>query len=104
MVEGSENGKHSTQDIDQFELLAIEHNAKDIEESEHGLIITTDPANLNEVTESLKSIGATIASSEVISRSTNLTSLNEQQEETVHQLIEQLENDEDVVAVYTSIN
>ncbi len=104
MVEGQANGKHSTQDIDQFELLAIEHNAKDIEESEHGLIITTDPANLDEVTESLKSIGATIASSEVISRSTNLTSLNEQQEETIQQLIEQIENDEDVVAVYTSIN
>lgn len=103
MVENSE-GNNNSPAMSELELLAIEKNATDIEESDDGLIITTNQANLDEVTQTLKSVGAVIASSEIISRSTNLTTVTPEQEEKINQLVELLENDEDVVSVYTSIN
>ena len=103
MVENSDGETGSNADMAELELLAIEHNAKDIEESEEGLIITTDLNSLDEVTDSLKSIGAKIASSEIISRSNNLTSLTPEQEKQINNLIEQLEDDDDVLAVYSSV-
>ncbi len=98
------DNKNTTDHINQLELLAIENNAKDIEESEHGLIITTNPTDLEQVTNSLKAIGANITSSEIIRRATNLTTITTEQEEDINNLVEQLQNDEDVVSVFTSIN
>lgn len=85
-----------------LELVAIDNNAKDIEESEEGLIITTSADTLNQVTDSLKQAGAVIVSSEIISRSTQPTTLTDDQQQQIDNLIETLEDDEDVVSVYTS--
>ncbi len=87
-----------------LELLAIEHNATDIEESSEGLIITTKPEDLNSITQVLRTAGASIASSEVISRSTQPITLSDEQLNKIEYIVELLEEDEDVVSVFTSAN
>jgi YebC/PmpR family DNA-binding regulatory protein len=87
---------------EQLELIAIENNAQDIEESEEGLIITTAVDDLNKITEALKQAGGVIVSSEIISRSTQPTSLSEEQQQKINDLVEALEDNEDVVSVFTS--
>jgi YebC/PmpR family DNA-binding regulatory protein len=90
--------------LEELELIAIENNAKDIDESDEGLIITTAPETLHTTTEQLKQAGAVIASSEVIRHCTQPTELNEDQQQKIQNLVELLEEDEDVVSVFTSLN
>ncbi len=90
--------------LEELELIAIENNAKDIEESDEGLIITTSPETVDQITDNLKMAGATIASSEVIRHCTQPTTLTEDQQEQIHAMVELLEEDEDVVSVFTSLN
>ena len=91
------------QNLEELELIAIENNALDIDESDHGLIITTKPEIFTQMVSALKDAGAKTASEEIIKRSTQPTNLSDDQIEKIHQLIEQLEEDEDVVSVFTSI-
>lgn len=90
--------------MENIELIAIENDARDIETSSDGLIITTTPEAFNKTTEQDKQSGGIIASAEIIRRATQPAQITEEQEEKISQLVEALEQDEDVVAVYTSAN
>ncbi|HMR55513.1 MAG TPA: YebC/PmpR family DNA-binding transcriptional regulator [Candidatus Doudnabacteria bacterium] len=96
--------ENSGKDMGELQLIAIENGAKDIEESEEGLIITTSPESLDEITDQLRKSGAAIVSSEVIRKCTRPTELTSEQTEKIENLIESLEEDEDVVSVFASIN
>lgn len=93
----------NTGNQNEIELTAIDQDPIDIESSEDGLIITTPPEKTDATTEKLKQAGATIASSEIIRRSTQPISLSPEQEEKINQLIETLEEDEDVVSVFAAV-
>lgn len=95
--------ENTGKDMAEFQLIAIEGGAQDIEESEEGLIITTTPDSLDKLTNQLKDSGATIASSEVIRKCTQPVELTTEQTKEVENLIENLEEDEDVVSVFSSM-
>ncbi|HAG27740.1 TPA: YebC/PmpR family DNA-binding transcriptional regulator [Patescibacteria group bacterium] len=96
--------ENSGKDMSELQLIAIEGGAKDIEESKEGLVITTTPDGLDSITKQLKAVGAAVVSSEVIRKCTQPVELTSEQTEKIENLIEQLEDDEDVVSVFTSIN
>lgn len=89
--------------MDEYELSAIELGALDTDSSADGLIISTNPTQLDEITGQLKQLGAKIASSEIIRRSTQPTPLTSEEENKVNSLIESLEDDDDVISVFTSL-
>ncbi|HMQ01676.1 MAG TPA: YebC/PmpR family DNA-binding transcriptional regulator [Candidatus Doudnabacteria bacterium] len=95
--------ENNGEDMGNFQLIAIEAGAQEIEESKEGLIITTTPTTLGKITTQLKDAGAQIAASEIISRSTQPIVLTAEQEAKIDLLVEQLEGDEDVISVFTSV-
>lgn len=92
----------SGQNMPEIELKAIEMGATDIEESSEGLIIYAKPENLHQISEGLKS-ESNVVSAEIIRRCLQPVELSGEQQNTIYSLIEKLEDDEDVVAVFTSI-
>lgn len=98
MVENTGTGTEN------FELTAIENGALDTESSSDGLIIVTSPAQINQITNKLKELGAVIASSEIIRKSTQPTPTNPELETKINHLVELLEEDDDVISVFTSLN
>lgn len=94
----------SKQKIEELELVAIEAEAEDVEESEEGLSIYTKPENLETIKSALKEAGAEIVQAEMVKVSTQPVELTEEQKEKVAKLFYALSDDEDVTAVYTNAN
>ncbi len=88
--------------LENYELIAIDSGATDVEASEDGLSIYTSPESLENIKNSLVNAGAKIASSEIVKITNQKISLNDEQKEKVEKLIETLENYEDTIAVYTN--
>jgi YebC/PmpR family DNA-binding regulatory protein len=86
----------------ELELVAIDAGATDVEESEEGLAIYTDPHNLHAITDKLKQAGAIIINSEIIKESSQKINLDENQKDKIYDLIDALEDDEDVITVHSS--
>jgi YebC/PmpR family DNA-binding regulatory protein len=92
----------ATNNLDELTLVAIDAGSTDIEESDDGLAITTTPENLETVKEALVAAGATIAEAEIVKTSSQPVSLSEDERAKVEQLYNELEQNEDVTAVYTN--
>lgn len=90
--------------IESLELVAIDAGAEDVRESNEGLEVYTEVANLQKIKEALTKAGAKIAQAEIIKESSQGTDLTEEQKPSVDKLFASLENDEDVIAVHTSAN
>jgi YebC/PmpR family DNA-binding regulatory protein len=86
----------------ELELVAIDAGATDVEESEEGLAVYTDPHNLHAITDKLKQAGAIIINSEIIKESSQKINLDENQKDKIYDLIDALEDDEDVITVHSS--
>lgn len=95
LIENSEN-------LDELELLAIDAGATDVERSEEGLVIYTEPDALHAIKEKLKKSNSKIAQSEIVKESTQPVELKEEQKPSVEALISELEDDEDIIAVHTN--
>ncbi len=91
-------------EISDIELAAIDAGADDVRESEEGLEVYTKPTDLNKIKQVLEKAGAKIAQAEIIKESSQGTDLTEEQKLKVDALFQELENDEDVIAVHTSAN
>lgn len=91
-------------DLSALELAAIDSGAEDVRESTEGLEVYTISNKLHQITEALKTAGATIAQAEVIKESSQGVDLTEEQKPKIDALFAALENDEDVIAVHTSAN
>lgn len=87
-----------------LELAAIDAGAEDVRETEEGLEINTMPIDLNPIREKLAAIGAQIVNAEIIKASNQIVQLSPEQQSRVAALYEELDNDEDVTAVYTNAN
>ncbi len=90
--------------IENLELVAIDAGAEDVRESNEGLEVYTEVANLQKIKDALSKAGAKIAQADIIKESSQGTDLTEEQKPAVDKLFASLENDEDVIAVHTSAN
>jgi len=88
------------QNKEDMELELIEHGAHEIEESENELIIYTKFADFGTMQKALEEKKITILSAEKQRIPNTTTELNEIQQKEVRELIETLEEDDDVQAVF----
>jgi YebC/PmpR family DNA-binding regulatory protein len=91
-------------ELPELELAAIDAGAEDVRESAEGLEIYTAPQDLDRIKAVMTQAGAKIAQAEVIQESTQGVDLSPEQKSKVETLLNELENDEDVIAVHTSAN
>lgn len=91
-------------DMAELELLAIDSGAEDVQESDDGLEIYTKPEDLQKIKQVLQDAGASIAQSEIIKQSSQTVELTEEQKAKVEALMNELEDNEDIIAVHTSAN
>ena len=87
-------------DLEELELELIDFGAEDIYEHEGEIIIETAFTEFGTMQKGLEEKGLNVISSEVQRIPTTRTELSEEQEEEVMNLIERLEEDDDVQAVY----
>jgi YebC/PmpR family DNA-binding regulatory protein len=87
-------------DLEELELELIDFGAEDIYEHEGEIIIETGFTEFGSMQKGLEEKGLNVISSEVQRIPTTRTELTEEQEEEVMNLIERLEEDDDIQAVY----
>jgi len=85
---------------DELELELIEHGAEEIEEEDNQLIIYTKFSDFGSMQKALEEKKINIVSAEKQRIPNSYAELNESQEKEVRALIEQLEEDDDVQAVF----
>lgn len=95
---------HSSPNLSDIELAAIDAGADDVRDSNEGLEVYTKAVDLQKIKLALLRAGAKIAQAEIIKESSQGTDLTEEQKPKVDALFAELENDEDVIAVHTSAN
>jgi len=88
---------------EELEAKIIEAGADDIKKTSEGIEIFSSPANLKSVSENLINKGIKLESAELIYQPVNSISPNEKEITKLNQLIEELETNQDVTAVYTNI-
>ncbi len=84
--------------------LALEYGAEEIKEEEEVLIIESDPSDFNALLEAIEGSGIEIIESEVGLLPTNTIDVDDATAEKVEHLIETLEEDDDVQAVYHNMS
>lgn len=88
--------------LDEYELDAIEAGATDTELSTEGLIVYTQPDELHRIKTILTDKGAKVVNSEIVKESTQPVELSDTQKPKVEALFNELEDDEEVIAVHTN--
>lgn len=94
--------EYGTANRDELELTAIDAGATDVISSDEGLEIYTNPNDLNKIKEALTKAGAKIIQAEIIKQSSQPAELTEEQKTKVEALFQELEDDEDIVALHTN--
>lgn len=87
-------------DEDMIMLTALEAGAEDIESSEEGFEIFTEPADFLEVKNALEEAGIELASADIEMVPSMHTAIAEENEEQFERMLEILEDDDDVQSVY----
>ncbi len=87
-------------DEDELTLLAIDAGAEDIDYEEGVFEIYTEPAQFNDVRDTLQEAGYKFEEAEITLIPQNFTQVSEEQEEKMLNLIEMLEDSEDVQDVH----
>jgi YebC/PmpR family DNA-binding regulatory protein len=90
-------------DRDEFELEMIDHGAEEINFDEGSVYITTSFEDFGRMQKALEDRNYTIQSAELTREPTNPVELTPEQEEEVNALLELIEEDDDVTAVYTTM-
>ena len=91
-----------SEDMESIQMIAIEAGAEDVVESAEGLEVYTRPDDLERIKDYLEKSGAKIVGAEIIKSSSQLIVLEEEEQVKVQALIDELEDNEDVVAVHTN--
>jgi len=79
--------------------------AEDIEQSDDGFVVTTDPSNMLSVRSAIESANVTIDSAEIAKVADTEIEISEKTiEEKILKLISKLEEDDDITDVYTNCN
>jgi YebC/PmpR family DNA-binding regulatory protein len=88
---------------DELELELIDHGAEEVTEEEGQIFVQTSFADFGRMQKALEEKNINVISAELQRIANSTTELNEEQEEEVVSLIESLEEDDDVQAVYHTI-
>jgi YebC/PmpR family DNA-binding regulatory protein len=88
---------------DDFELEMIDHGAEEINFDEGSIYLTTTFEDFGRMQKALEDKGCTIQSAELTREPTSPVELTPEQEEEVNALLEMIEDDDDVTAVYTTM-
>ena len=96
--------RNNRDDLSDLQLAAIDAGAEDVRESPEGLEVYTLPVDLEKIKQVLIAAGAKIAEAQVIKESSQGVDLTAEQKTKIEELAQELENDEDVIAVHTSAN
>lgn len=88
---------------DDFELEMIDHGAEEINFDEGSVYISTSFEDFGRMQKALEDKGYTILTAELTREPTNPVELTPEQEEEVNILLELIEDDDDVTAVYTTM-
>jgi len=83
---------------------ALEAGAEDFETEDKNFIVTTDPADVMSVRDSLESQGYEIDSTTLEMIPTNLQKVESEKEQSILTLLEALEDHDDIKAVYTNFD
>ncbi|MFH0992341.1 MAG: YebC/PmpR family DNA-binding transcriptional regulator [bacterium] len=89
--------------IDDFELEMIDHGLEDLVHSDEDLYIYTSFHDYGKMQKALEEQGIEVISSELQYLPTSTKELNEEQAKEVHALLEILEEDDDVLSVFHSL-
>lgn len=89
--------------LDDFELEMIDHGAEEINVDEEAIYISTSFEDYGRMQKALEDRGCTILHAELTREPTNPVELTEEQEAEVNLLLDLIEDDDDVTAVYTTM-
>lgn len=90
---------------DELSLEILDLGAEDIEQSDDGFVVTTDPSNMLSVRSAIESANVTIDSAEIAKvADTEIEISDKTIEEKILKLISKLEEDDDITDVYTNCN
>ena len=90
-------------DIEEIELELIDYGLSDIEEDENALFVYGDYANFGTLHEGIEKLNLVVKKASLQYLPNQTVSLNEEQMREVERLLDKLEDDDDVQAVYTNI-
>lgn len=91
-------------DIDELELELIDYGAEDITADEGEIVVYTQFSDFGAMQKALEEKGLNVVNAELQRIPTSTTQLTEEQEEAVINLVERIEDDDDVQAVYHNIS
>ena len=101
LIERTENRGQKIE-LSTLELVAIDAGAEDVVETEEGLEVQTNPSTLEQVKNALEQAGAIVAQAHTAKLATQPVTLTPEQQAEVEAIYEELEDNEDVVTIYTS--
>jgi YebC/PmpR family DNA-binding regulatory protein len=90
-------------DIEEFEMIAIEAGAEDIEKNEDNLIIKTRPVDTQRVKEVVEKEGFETERAELVFEADQKNKLEKENREKYLRLIEVLEENDDVIDIYDNL-
>lgn len=89
--------------LDEFELDVIDYGAEEINVDDEAIYVTTNFEDYGRMQKALEDKGCTILHAELTREPTNPVELTEEQVEEVNALLDLIEDDDDVTAVYTTM-
>ncbi len=95
--------KKDDMDLEEMELEFIDYGLEEIEEHEGTVTITGDFTEFGNLSKALEDAGVEITKATLQRIPNNPTNFSEEQMEDIEKLIDRLEDDDDVQAVYTNI-
>ena len=90
-------------DIEEIELELIDYGLSDIEEDENALFVYGDYANFGTLHEGIEKLNLVVKKASLQYLPNQTVSLDEEQMLEIERLLDKLEDDDDVQAVYTNI-
>ncbi len=98
-----EFNKTDDMDLEELELELIDAGLEEIEEEEGIVLVTANYTDFGTLNKAFEDLGIELTKAELKRISNNPQEFSEEQQEDIGKLIEKLEDDDDVQAVYTNI-
>ena len=95
--------KQDGQDLEEIELELIDHGLEEMEENDGTVFVYGDFTNFGSLSQACEQLGIELGKASLQRIANNPQEFSEEQLEEIESLIDKLEDDEDVQAVYTNV-